>query len=173
MAVVAQRGKPRTVGFEHQCIDHLGRKIGRDTVLACDGNQFDARRGNRFEKIGIDPRRGESVAAAQRQRLVLRQVEFQLVVIHINLGHLRPVDGDVGRRKLLLTHLLDGQHSSRIAARNVHREAVDAAQVERLAFDKTQVARIVDFHDVARGRNVLAAELAAPGLLVEELEVER
>ena len=173
MAVVAQRGKPRTVGAEHQCVDHPGRQVGRDAVFARDGNQFDARRRGRLEEVGVDPRRDEGVGAAQRQRLALRQVDVQLVVVHVELGHRRSVDSDVGRRKLLLTHLLDSQHGRRIAAGDVHRKAVDAAQVEGLALHQAQVARIADLHDVARGGDVAAAELPAPGLLVEKLEVER
>ena len=183
MTVVAQRGKPRAVGVEHQRINHPGRQIGRDAVFARDGDQLDARRGGRLEEVGIDPRRREGVGAAQRQRLALRQVEVQLVVVHVELGHRRSVDSDVGRRKLLLAHLLDGQHGRRIAARDVHREAVDAAQVERLALGKPQVATVGNLDQIAgsgqdpvgigkRGIRLTQEFALVPVLRPEELEVE-
>ena len=92
------------------------------------------------------------------------------------------VDGDVLSGNLLLAYLLEREHGTihdHVAAAvvnggvgQVEGESVDSAILELNAFGQVDVSvRLSDGQQRTVGGDGAAAELTAPGLLVEELEV--
>ena len=148
---------------------HLDSLVQGHDVVAVHGVPLAA-----GHEVRIEPPGSEVVDALHGEGVALLQGHLAGILVGAQHLELDPVHGDLVGLDFLLAHLLDLKHGRGNAAGQVQGEAVHAAHLDGLALQQVDVAvGFARIGDVAHhGRVGTAAKLAAPALLVEQLDIQ-